>query len=143
LKNTVASRCVLRVVLDTNVIVSALNFGCKPKDILEMARKKLIANITSPFILDEVRAVLTGKFSWPRAVALEVVQGLREFSQVIDPQATLSVISYAPDNRILECAVEGPADFIISGDHHLTDLKIYKNITVSTPSAFLAAFRQK
>lgn len=133
----------LRVVLDTNVIVSALNFGGKPKDILGMARKKLIDNITFPFILDEVRAVLTGKFSWPRAVALEVVQGLREFSQVIDPQATISVISYAPDNRILECAVEGQADFIISGDHHLTDLKIYKNITVSTPSAFLAAFRQK
>ena len=101
-----------------------------------------MANITSPFILDEVRAVLTGKFSWPLAVALEVVQGLREFSQVIEPQATLSIISYAPDNRILECAIEGRADFIISGDHHLTDLKIYKNITISTPSAFLAAFRQ-
>ncbi len=107
--NTAASRYVLRVVLDTNVIISALNFGGKPKDVLEMARKNLIANITSPFILDEVRAVLTGKFSWPlEQLPWKSCKALREVSQVIDPQETLSVISYAPDNRILECAVEGP-----------------------------------
>ena len=71
------------------------------------------------------------------------MQALKEVSEVIEPQETLSVISYTPDNRILECAVEGQAEFIISGDHHLTDLKIYKNINIVTPSAFLMAFQQK
>ena len=93
MKNTVASRCVLRVVLDTNVIVSALNFGGKPKDILEMARKNLIRNITSPFILDEVKHVLTGKFSWPPEIYMEVMQALQEVSEIIEPLETLAVIS--------------------------------------------------
>jgi putative PIN family toxin of toxin-antitoxin system len=133
----------LRVVIDTNVIISALNFGGRPKDVLEMARKNLVRNLTSAFILHEVKHVLTGKFAWPPEIAMEVIQALQEVSELIEPLETLSVISYLPDNRILECAVEGQADFIISGDHHLTGLKIYKNITISTPAAFLAAFRQK
>jgi len=55
-----------RVVIDTNVIISALNFGGRPKDILEMARTGLIRNVISPYILQEVKQVLTGKFSWQR-----------------------------------------------------------------------------
>ena len=41
------------------------------------------------------------------------------------------------DNMILACAVEGWADFIISGDHHLTDLKIFQGITIVNPATFL------
>jgi hypothetical protein len=59
--------------------------AANPKDILEMARKNLIRNITSPFILHEVKQVLAEKFSWPLEVALEVVQALREVSELIDP----------------------------------------------------------
>jgi len=41
------------------------------------------------------------------------------------------------DNRYLECAVEGQADFIISGDHHLTDLHVFEGIKIVDPAAFL------
>jgi putative PIN family toxin of toxin-antitoxin system len=54
----------LRVVIDTNVIISALNFGGNPKAILALARRRHIRNTTSPFIINEIERVLTRKFGW-------------------------------------------------------------------------------
>lgn len=45
------------------------------------------------------------------------------------------------DNMVLSCAVEGEADFIISGDHHLTDLRIFQGIKIVDPAAFLKIIR--
>lgn len=115
----------LRVVIDTNIVISALNFGGNPKAVLELARKNRIHNTTTPFIINEVEKVLTQKFGWQMEVTREVLNDFRGFSHVVNPSETIAVISYAPDNRILECAVAGRADCIISGDHHLTDLKTY------------------
>ncbi len=130
----------LRVVIDTNVVVSALNFGGNPKVVLELARKNRIQNITSPFILNEVEKVLTQKLGWQMEVTREVVSDFHNFSHVVDPPETLDVINYSPDNRILECAVAGEADYIVSGDRHLTDLKTYGKIKIITPTEFLAIF---
>jgi putative PIN family toxin of toxin-antitoxin system len=130
----------LRVVIDTNVVVSALNFGGNPKAVLELARKHHIHNITTPFILNEVEKVLLRKFGWQMEATREVVRDFQNFSHVVDPPETLEVITYPPDNRILECAVAGGADYLISGDHHLTDLKTYGRIKIVTPAEFLAIF---
>ncbi|MDP2046566.1 MAG: putative toxin-antitoxin system toxin component, PIN family [Deltaproteobacteria bacterium] len=113
------------MVIDTNIVISALNFGGNPKAVLELARKNRIHNTTTPFIINEVEKVLTQKFGWQMEVTREVLNDFRGFSHVVNPSETIAVISYAPDNRILECAVAGRADCIISGDHHLTDLKTY------------------
>ncbi|MFZ5453929.1 MAG: PIN domain-containing protein [Thermodesulfobacteriota bacterium] len=48
-----------------------------------------------------------------------------------------------PDNRILECAMAGEADYLISGNHHLTDLKTFDTINIVTPTEFLAFFHQE
>lgn len=130
----------LIVVIDTNVVISALNFGGNPKVVLELARKNRIQNTTSPFIINEVEKVLTQKFGWQMEVTREVLNDFQNFSQVVNPPETLAVISYPPDNRILECAVAGRADYLISGDHHLTDLKAYDQIKIVTPTEFLAIF---
>ena len=63
---------------------------------------------------------------------------IETFSEKVSPKKHLTVIPYAPDNRIVECALAGEADFIISGDHHLTDLKEYQGITIINPATFLA-----
>jgi len=127
-------------VIDTNVVVSALNFGGNPKAVLELARKNRIHNITTPFILNEVEKVLLRKFGWQMEVTREVLNDFRGFSHVVDPPETIEVITYPPDNRILEGAVAGGADYLISGDHHLTDLKTYGRIKIVTPAEFLAIF---
>ena len=133
----------LRVVIDTNVIVSALNFGGNPKAVLELARKNRIQNVTSTFILNEVEKVLTQKFRWQKDITQEIISDLCNFSQLVNPPKSLAVISYPPDNRILECAVAGEADYIVSGDRHLTDLKTYGKINILTPTEFLAIYPQE
>jgi uncharacterized protein len=133
----------LRVVIDTNVVVSALNFGGNPKIVLELARKNGIQNFTSPFIIDEVEKVLKQKFSWQMELVWEVLTDFKNFSHIVNPPETLAAISYPPDNRILERAVAGRADYLISGDHHLTDLKAYNQIRIVTPTEFLTIFMSK
>ena len=133
----------LRVVIDTNIVISALNFGGNPKAVLELARKNRIHNTTSPFIINEVEKVLTQKFGWQMKVTWEVLNDFRGFSQVANPAETIAFISYPPDNRILECAMASRAHFIISGDHHLTDLKTYGSIKIVRPTEFLAIIDQQ
>jgi putative PIN family toxin of toxin-antitoxin system len=133
----------LRVVIDTNIVISALNFGGNPKAVLELARRNRIQNTTSPFIINEVEKVLTQKFGWQIEVTREVLNDFRGFSHVVNPPETIAVISYSPDNRILECAVAGQTDYIISGDHHLTGLTTYNNIRIVTPTEFLRIYQQE
>ena len=83
----------LRVVIDTNIVISALNFGGNPKAVLELARKNRIHNIISPFIINEVEKVLTQKFGWQMEVTREVLNDFQNFSQVVNPSETIAVIS--------------------------------------------------
>jgi putative PIN family toxin of toxin-antitoxin system len=133
----------LRVVIDTNVIISALNFGGNPKAVLELARKRRICNTTSPFIINEIERVLTRKFGWQMEVTREIINDIQGFSHIVNPPETIALIKNLSDNRILECAVAGGADYLISGDHHLTDLKTFGTINIVTPTEFLAIFHHE
>ena len=82
----------LRVVIDTNIVISALNFGGNPKAVLELARKNRIHNTTSPFIINEVEKVLTQKFGWQMEVTREVLMTFQNFSQSSNPSETMAVI---------------------------------------------------
>jgi uncharacterized protein len=129
----------LKVVLDTNVIVSGLNFPTSnPAKILLLVASEEIANFISRPILNETRRILVDKFFWTREEVDTAEVWLTTFSKSVNPENRISVIADDPDNRILECAAEGQADFIISGDHHLTDLKNYQGIKIVAPSTFLA-----
>jgi putative PIN family toxin of toxin-antitoxin system len=128
----------LNVVLDTNVIVSGLNFPTSnPAKILILVASGKIANFTSGHILNEISRILVNKFFWSGEEVESVVAWLKTFSKSINPKTRVSVIADEPDNRILECALEGQADFIISGDHHLTDLGNYQGIKIVDPATFL------
>ena len=133
----------LRVVIDTNIVISALNFGGNPKAVLELARRNRIRNTTSPFIINEIEKVLIQKFGWQIEMIQEVLNDFRGCSHVINPPETIAVISYSPDNHILECAVAGQTDYIISGDHHLTGLTTYNNMRIVTPTEFLRIYQRE
>ena len=79
----------LRVVIDTNIVISALNFGGNPKTVLELARKNRIHNVTTPFIINEVEKVLTQKFGWQMEVTREVLNDFRGFSTLSIPRKPL------------------------------------------------------
>lgn len=128
----------LKVVLDTNVIISGFNFaGSKPAKILELVASGDIANCVSDHIIKETRDILIRKFFWTEEEAESAEFWLKTFSKVIKPQARISVIAHDPDNRILECTLEARADYIITGDYHLIDIKSFRGIKVLSPAAFL------
>jgi putative PIN family toxin of toxin-antitoxin system len=114
-----------RVVLDTNVYISALLFGGLPGDVLDLAFLKSFALIVSPAMLDEREEKLREKFGVSGEDAKLVRRRLENVAEVVEPREVLSVISDDPDDdRVLECAVEGGADVIVSGDRHLLKLSV-------------------
>lgn len=139
----------IRVVFDTNVFISALfNPKRPPAQLLELALQGKIRLIVSPQLIEEIERVLTypkvKKLLKKRKTALaEVIEGLAKILQVaVLTPGELSVEAIAADpadDMILAGAVEGHADFIISGDQHLLNLKNYQGIKMVTPAAFLAS----
>ena len=128
----------MRVVLDTNVYISALMFGGLPGALLDLALLKSFTTLTSEALLDELAEKLYGKF----AVSTEDVGIIRAriaaTAIVVTPKETLHVITDDPDdNRVLECAISGNADIVVSGDRHLLTLGSYQDIPILRVRAFM------
>jgi putative PIN family toxin of toxin-antitoxin system len=130
----------LRVVVDTNVFISALLHSDRPIfQIIQLAAEHRYSLLTSPAIINEVGRVLRETFGIEdRAIVQNLKTLTRAAAEILTPQITLEVIlEDPPDNRILECAVEGRASLIVSGDRHLRRLKAYQGIPVVRPTDFL------
>jgi uncharacterized protein len=122
----------LRVVLDSNVFISALNFGGRPLRLIELLVQTPDAEVFySDSILGEVLRVLRDKFAWPeedlqQAKALIATSGVK-----VTPTWTLNAVPSDPDdNRILECAIEARADVIVTGDGDLLRLQSYRSVRI-------------
>lgn len=128
-----------KVVLDTNVIVSALHFGGRPRELLDLARHGHFELILSPFILQETEKVLKEKFCWEERILKETLSGLKDIATIVEPPHQVTLIKEKDaDNRILECAVAGGADFLVSGDtKHILPLKEFRGVRVLRPAEFL------
>lgn len=128
------------IVLDTNVIASALAFGGTPRTILELGRNRIVEIFVSPFILKELEGVLASrKVRWNERKIKESIEELKTFLQLIDPKITISAIrSEKKDNRILECGVEAKAQVIVTGNmRHIRPLNSFQGIEILTPREFL------
>ncbi|MDP2951456.1 MAG: putative toxin-antitoxin system toxin component, PIN family [bacterium] len=129
----------MKVVLDTNIFISALLFAGKPMQILNLVRKQKIKLFISEPITAEVSRVLKEKFAWQDKNISKVLKKIKGISTTVFPGVNINIIAIDPsDNRILECALEAEADFLISGDKkHLLPLKKFKNIPIVDPDEFL------
>jgi putative PIN family toxin of toxin-antitoxin system len=129
-----------RVVLDTNILISAIVFGGLPRKILEMVIVGSVNCSLSFAILDELRDVLQrSKFGFSPQQAATVIDELQDICEILNPPRRIRTIKADPDdNRILECAVEAQAMCIISGDNHLLELRKYREIHIYSPADFLA-----
>jgi len=142
----------LRVVFDSNVIVSAiLSKKSTPGRILEMAIQGKFLLVMSPYIWDEMERafqyqrivkVLKQK-DIPPAEIKAFLSILKDISLTVAGSVAVEAVKDDPlDNPIVACAVEGEADFIVSGDHHLTDLGAYRHIRIVNPAIFLGIIGQ-
>lgn len=133
-----------RVVIDANVIISAiLSPSASPAKVLKLVTDGKIEIIVSYPILHEFITTLLypriqKRHGLSKHQVSEKIFHLAEFGKLVHPENKLNIIKDDPsDNMYLECAIEGEADFIISGDKHLKDLKSYKGIKIIDPFTFL------
>ena len=130
----------LRVVADTNVYISALNFGGVPDQVLALARRGRIEMFVSKPILDEIEGVLKGKFQWPPSRTRQALTAISEFAKEVKATERVAAVEKdEPDNRVLECALAARATIIVSGDSHLRELGSFQRIRILSPRAFLDA----
>src|ERR1700675_4197086 len=109
----------MRIVADTNVIVSALVFGGVPRRVLELADSAVCELFYSEAIQVEVRRVLLEKFGWSEVKVDEVLLELWRMGELVIPRSKVNVVFDDPDdNRILECALSASATCVVSGDQH-------------------------
>ncbi len=129
----------LKIVLDTNVYVSALLFSGIPDGILELVRESRLELLVSSSILLELGRILRNKFKFPRREVLYALSEIRRIATVVAPKTKVNIVKDDDaDNRILECAVDGQADYIITGDKkHLRPLSKYREIKILLPSEFI------
>lgn len=121
-----------RVVLDTNVFFSAYGYGGKPARLVAAALDEEFELTTSPAIMAELARVLATGLSADVDRIRSVVVQITRSATVIRPTTKLDVVIDESDNRILECAVDGGADLIVSGDRHLLQLSEFQDIEIVT-----------
>lgn len=107
----------MKVVFDTNVLVSALAL---PGGRGDAALRKIVDGedflaLSKP-ILDELLGILGRKFAHDREALARVAVFLSELGEFVEPTVTLAILADEPDNRILECAVAAGAQAIVTGD---------------------------
>ena len=128
-----------KVVIDTNVFVSGLTFKGKPREVLDLIWRGDIEACISSFIFKELEETLKKDFSWDRDQIKHTIEKIKAKTILIQPKNKVAVIKENDDdNRILECTIEGKAQYLISGDRkHLLSLKEYQGTKILSPAEFL------
>jgi len=128
----------IKIVLDTNVFISALFWRGTPYQIFKRILEGAFLNFTSPQILEELKRRLLDKFKLPPEKVKEFLEIIVFNSQIVSPKKKLNIVKKDPsDNKIIECALEAKASFIISGDEHLLEIKESQGIKIISPKEFL------
>lgn len=131
----------VRVVLDTNTLVSALLFTGISSELVSLWQDGIITLLLSRDILDEYLRVLSyPKFKLSEEEIKKLLQEeILPYAEVVKPKRRLRVVQRDPsDNKFLECAIAGKTRVIISGDKDLLSLGRYRRIRIQTPAQFLA-----
>jgi uncharacterized protein len=129
---------VKRVVFDTNIYISAfITSGGRGETAYQKAVDGNIQLYSSVPILTELAKKLQDKFKWDTDRVKAAIRHVAAVATVLKPSERISVVADEPNNRILECAVAGNADMIVTGDRHLLDLEVYEGIEIVTLAVFL------
>ena len=130
----------MRVVLDTNILISAFIFpGGSPEAVYRLALEGSIDLATSPVPLAEFGRILAQKFGWDPATVGDAVAQVVRAGRVVRPSERVREVTADPDDdRVLEAAAEAMADVIVSGDRHLLELGTWRGIRILKATDFLA-----
>ncbi len=133
----------IKVVLDTNILISSIFWKGNPRRIVALAITPKINSMTSPDILEEVEIVLYEDFSQiPYERIEDIIRDVLSYSSlVIVEDIPIKGLRDIKDTKIIACAIETKADYIVTGDKDLLVLKEYNGIKIINPNNFLALFK--
>lgn len=133
----------IRIVLDTNVIISGFLWEGKPYQLLDLIDSGKIELVLSIEILEEIERVLENEKLAPiidnAGLSVKMLMNkVCSMAHIINPKIELKLIESDPDdNKFIECALDGKADYIVSGDKHLLEIKEFEGIKIIKPKEFL------
>jgi putative PIN family toxin of toxin-antitoxin system len=130
----------MRVVFDTNIFISALVI---PQSLAAKAMLRIIEGedilVISKDIIHEVLSVLSSKFSRDKEALSHVAVMLSELGELVKPIKKIKVFEDDPDNRILECAIHGKADVLVTGDKGMLQLREYEAIKIISLKEYIGS----
>lgn len=127
------------IVLDTNIIISGIFWDGNEAIIIKKCKSGKLRNFVTPYTLMELERVLGyPKFQLePKEIETQI-NNVLSFSSVVNPDFHVMIVEEDPtDNIFLDCALTADADYIISGDRHLLDIKDFEGINIVNASTFL------
>lgn len=128
-----------RIVFDTNVTISAFFWKGYPRVIYDLVKEgKLVLLSSIKIEMEFIRVLAYPRFGLIPAEILPIINNLRKYVHFVEVKNKIDVVKEDPtDNIFLECALDGKADYIISGDHHLLNIGHYKGIQIIMAKDFL------
>jgi uncharacterized protein len=129
----------MKIAIDTNFLVSATQWDYSVSNKL---LQNLIRNNAEIFaskeILDEFAEVLKRDFQYSKEEVSDIFNKVLQFLTIITPIKKVDIVKEdADNNKIIECALEGNVEYILSYDNHLLKLKEFQGIKIITPEKFL------
>ncbi|MBR4322884.1 putative toxin-antitoxin system toxin component, PIN family [Treponema sp.] len=127
----------MKIVIDTNVVVSALFFGGKPEKLLQYAAQENVNAVVSKEIIDEYNELslrMTNKY--PEKQKRFLLDDFISMCSVVQPSRKITVCRDPDDNKFLECATEAKCLYVVSGDNDLLDLKQFEDVEIITVAEF-------
>lgn len=132
----------IKVVPDTNVLISAVFWKGNPHRVIKLGFEGKYKLILSPSILEELTKKMIIKFSFPFEKLEEYISMLLYFCDFVEPQEKVNIITEDPsDNKIVECALASRSNYIVTGDLHLLKRNKIGCIKILTPKDFLIITR--
>ncbi|MBM3236810.1 putative toxin-antitoxin system toxin component, PIN family [Candidatus Poribacteria bacterium] len=129
----------IRAVPDTNIWLASIRWRGLPYKIRTLGEVDEVRLLTSLSILSELTRVLREYFNFPDDIAYEWYQRIVFYSELISPKRFINAVpNDADDNKFVECAVEGKADYIISRDNDLLQIGEYNGILILNDVDFMA-----
>ena len=133
-----------KIVIDTNIYISAIFWGGKPRIIVDLGRNGEVLIFTASEIEDEIEEKLKTKFGLSDEESAQILLDFSTFTMPVKISKKITVVDDDPDDdKFIECAVASRAGFIVSGDKHLLDLEEYEGINIIKAADFLSIIFKK
>ena len=133
----------LRIVLDTNIIVSGFVYPGSERALIELATQGRFELAASEYLLAEVQRVLLYKFDWSYSRMESRLTPLTRIALIVNPPRLVTAVPHDhPDNRILDCAVNSGAEYLVTGDRkHLLPLGEFEGVKILRAPDVLKLFQ--